>query len=295
MLKDPMYHSGSDLGPAEEEKETPISSPPQEETHTQVPSTKKTLEIKKGYLTINTCFEPSTPVEKPMAHVKAASTKSHLRAQQQQRNLPILPPHKSISSVVCNSKPKHFVFSEHLFSPHSAFSPNRPLLFTEFLIRKLGKEVFDRACQTLREEAGDPVAMLENEPAKLLAVIGEENAQCIQVFKYIISSNVSTPLHSQLSSQQLVLLQQHHARTRSMQTPDAFMSKIPRLVHMQNYPQTSTHAKPRSTTAAQAGGDKGFMISPSAATDVSSSPAEASPKTRYGSEDQSALSHQTAQ
>ena len=178
--------------------------------------------------------------------------------------------------------PKHFVFSESLFSPQAAFSPNRPLLFTEFLIRKLGKTTFDSACNVLREFV-DPLAMLDNEPGKLLKVIGESNAQCVQIFKYIISSNVSTPVHSHLSSQQLQLLQQHHSRTRSMQTPDAFMTKIPHLGHLQQNRPYSTRSqavaglKPKSTTSAQGQNiGKKFMVSPlnSAATDSSCSPIE---------------------
>eukprot|EP01022_Parablepharisma_sp_SALTPOND_P016131 TRINITY_DN2330_c0_g1_i1.p1 TRINITY_DN2330_c0_g1~~TRINITY_DN2330_c0_g1_i1.p1 ORF type:complete len:504 (+),score=60.57 TRINITY_DN2330_c0_g1_i1:675-2186(+) len=238
---------------------------------------KKPLEIKKSYLTINTCFEPNTPVEKPVP-AKAASTKSHLRAKQRAAS------NKGMVTTSNGKKamPKHFIFSESLFSPQAAFSPNRPLLFTEFLVRKLGKEVFDSACNVLKESV-DPLALLEQEPAKLLKVIGESNAQCIQIFKYIISSNVSTPVHSHLSSQQLQLLQQHHSRTRSMQTPDAFMTKIPRLVHFQQNRPYSTRSqaiaglKPKSTTSAHgARMSKGFMVSPlnSAATDASCSPIE---------------------
>jgi len=243
---------------------------------------KKVLENKKSYLTINTCFEPNTPVEKPVP-AKAASTKSHLRSKQKVV-CPIYP--KGIPSTATSSQrktmPKHFVFSDALFSPQAANSPNRPILFTEFLIRKLGKDTFDSACNVLKESV-DPWTLLDNEPAKLLKVIGEENAQCVQVFKYIISSNVSTPVHSHLSSQQLQLLQQHHSRTRSMQTPDACMTKIPRLVHFPVNRPYSTKSqivaglKPKSTTSAQARKvGKAFMISPlnSAATDASCSPLE---------------------
>ncbi len=244
---------------------------------------KKPLEIKKSYLTINTCFEPNTPVEKPSAPAKAASTKSHLRSKQK-----AAPTSKGMMATGAGtttsqkkSVPKHFIFSESLFSPQAAFSPNRPLLFTEFLIRKLGKEIFDSACNVMKD-CVDPLALLDNEPDKLLKVIGKENAQCVQIFKYIISSNVSTPVHSRLSSQQLQLLQQHHSRTRSMQTPDAFMTRIPKLVHLQQNRPFSTRSqvavagtKPKSTTSAQ-GAKKGFMISPlnSAATDASCSPLE---------------------
>jgi len=171
---------------------------------------KKLLELKKNNLTINTCFESnsSNGTSKPE---KAASTKSHLRTKKTTGKKAVR------TSNNKRTLPRHFVFSEFLLNPEISPSPNRPLLFTEFLMKKLGKETFDAACNILKDSK-DPLMLLSQEPEQLLEVIGKENAQCIQVFKYIISSDLSPSAHSQLTSQQLQLLQQCHSRTKSMQT-----------------------------------------------------------------------------
>lgn len=169
---------------------------------------KRLLEIKKNYLTINTCFESNSSGGNSKPE-KAASTKSHLRAKK-----------STDKKAVCTSNnkktlPRHFIFSEFLLNPEVSYSPNRPLLFTEFLMKKLGKETFDAACNILKDSA-DPLILLDQEPEQILEVIGKENSQCLQVFRYIISSDLSPSAHSQLTSQQLQLLQQCHSRTKSM-------------------------------------------------------------------------------
>ncbi|MDR3547197.1 MAG: hypothetical protein P4M11_02770 [Candidatus Pacebacteria bacterium] len=253
----------------------PIVSLPQRSIRTGDDSKQRVMiEVKKSNLTINTCFDPTTPIQKT-----AASTKSHLRSKKQSMAVPgpCYRHSKGLGSVVNrqDSAPKHFVFSEKLFNPQLPSSPNRPLLFTEFLIRKLGQDKVDQACAVLRS-AHDPIHLLDSEPEKIKSVIGEKNADCVQIFRYIISSNVLTPLHNQLSPTQLHLLQeQHHARTQSMHTPDATSAKAHRIPHLHNYPYStrSTQTRP-SAGAIQTGTRQNvmFLISPanSTATDASS-------------------------
>ena len=41
--------------------------------------------------------------------------------------------------------------------------------------------------------------ILEEEPATILEIIGENNIDCIKVFKYIVNSCNSTPINSGVS------------------------------------------------------------------------------------------------
>eukprot|EP00826_Nyctotherus_ovalis_P038154 TRINITY_DN355_c0_g5_i1.p1 TRINITY_DN355_c0_g5~~TRINITY_DN355_c0_g5_i1.p1 ORF type:complete len:390 (-),score=100.52 TRINITY_DN355_c0_g5_i1:33-1202(-) len=215
---------------------------------------KRPLEVRRNGLTINTCFDNGTSREK--ANAKAASTKSHLRSKPLNSN---------------KVKAKHFIFEDYLLDPQG-YSPNRPLLFTEFLRDKLGEETFNSACEVLKNSV-DPLAVIDEDPERLLGVIGAENAQCLKVFKYIMRSNVSTPVHSKLTTQQLELLQ-HHSRAQSMHTPNGFETKKPSLATYQQNRPYSTKAqaiaglKPASNAPAT---EKKVLISPlnSEATDIS--------------------------
>ena len=209
------------------------------EDNNETSPSKKLAELKKNCLTINTCFESNGSGNNSEA-AKAASTKSHLRQKKP-------PPKRSVrTSDNKKSIPKHFVFSEYLLNPQASFSPNRPLLFTEFLIKKLGKDVFDAACNLLKDST-DPLVLLEQNPDQILSIIGEKNLQFLQVFKYIISANLSACIHSQLTSQQLQLLQQCHSRTKSMQTPVSFIGKTPNLMNLQQDRPYSTRSQEMAT------------------------------------------------
>eukprot|EP00826_Nyctotherus_ovalis_P010364 TRINITY_DN1273_c0_g2_i1.p1 TRINITY_DN1273_c0_g2~~TRINITY_DN1273_c0_g2_i1.p1 ORF type:complete len:328 (+),score=37.05 TRINITY_DN1273_c0_g2_i1:700-1683(+) len=234
------YKIAQDEGTAEEVKVNSLQN-------TQTP--KRPLEIRKNALTINTSFDSSS-------ESKASSAKSRQRAKQ-----PTLSSDKA--------KSKHFVFAEHLFSPQVAYSPNRPILMAEFLRAKLGEEVFDLACNVLKE-ATDPLAVIESNPERLLEVIGTENARCLQAFKYIMCSNVSTPIHSKFTSQQLELLQ-HHSKAWSMRTPDASTRKYSRINHYQQNRPLSTRAQAVAGLKSSVVAARKAIISPlnSAATDVS--------------------------
>lgn len=70
----------------------------------------------------------------------------------------------------------------------------------------MGAERFEEAMHLL-EAAEDPMQILDEDKSRVIAIVGEENADSIPVFKYIVSS-MSTP-------------QNLHSRTKSLQqTPD---------------------------------------------------------------------------
>lgn len=210
---------------------------------------KRPLELRKNALTINTSFDTSS-------EAKASSAKSRQRAKQ-----------PSLSSG--KAKPRRFVFANHLFDPQAACSPNRPVLMAEFLRTKLGEEAFELACNVLKE-AADPLTMIESNPERLLEVIGTENAQCLQALKYIMCSNVSTPLHSKFTSQQLEQLQQH-SKAWNLQTPDASVRKCSRINRYQQNRPLSTRAQAVAGLKSSTAAAKKVMISPldSAGTDAS--------------------------
>lgn len=222
----------------------------------QISEIKRPSESRKNGLTINTCFDQSGESN----NEKAASTKSHLRTKHQEQTM------TSNNTIL----PRHFTFSENLLDPQGTSSPNRPLLFTEFLRNKLGNEVFDLACNVLRDSV-DPLVLLNDDPGRFLKVIGEKNAQYIKIFKYIMCSNVSTPVHNKLTSQQIELLQQH----RSTQTPNASTIAKPKITHYQQNRPFSTRAQAIAGLKPNAGGtamaDRNHNQSPlnSVCTDVS--------------------------
>jgi len=210
---------------------------------------KRSLEAKKNGLTINTCFDNSASGGKG----KSASTKSYLRSKPLNSN---------------KVKAKHFIFSDYLLDPQG-YSPNRPLLFAEFLRDKLGEDVFNSACDVLKSSV-DPLAVIDEDPGRLLKVIGPDNAQCLKVFKYIMSSNVSTPVHSKLTTEQLEILQRH-SRAQSMHTPNGYETKKP-MNYQQNRPySTKAQAIAGLKPGVAAHEGKKVIVSPlnSEATDIS--------------------------
>ncbi|CDW79259.1 protein kinase domain containing protein [Stylonychia lemnae] len=103
-------------------------------------------------------------------------------------------PQDQIVSDSSNSqKGKHFLFSENLlFNPELPISPNRPLLFSNFLKQKIGEDKFEQVLKIL-ENSDNPIKLLEEDQGIILEIIGENNIDCLKVFKYIVSSCNSTP------------------------------------------------------------------------------------------------------
>jgi hypothetical protein len=171
-------------------------------------------------MTINTSFDPPTPVGQGLKE-KSASTKSHYRIKKANPSQ-----QTSISAASSTTaRPQHFIFSETLFN-QGLSSPNRPFLFTDFLIQKLGENKFEKAKNFLLQ-CSNPLRMLESANTKMIEIIGEENKQFLQVFKYILNSN-STPLNAH-----------SHSRTRSLQTPETmhkFKSPIQHFPPYQKHP-----------------------------------------------------------
>lgn len=70
------------------------------------------------------------------------------------------------------------------------------MLFAGFLQSKLGEELYQKALGLLRSSP-NPFALLEGEGSwQLLALIGEENADCLKVFKFIVSAPHTQPQQS---------------------------------------------------------------------------------------------------
>ena len=175
-------------------------------------------------ITINTCFEPpgaptqSLTIKGTQSHTNGEEYKNpYLTARNQTPNL---------LKKVSGKKPKHFMFSESLMNPELPMSPYRKLMFTGFLIEKLGESTFEKAKNFLCWSP-NPLRSLEEEPGKFLDLIGKPNEQYLPIFKCIVNGKGgATPL--QEHSKQF--LQQRHNRTKSMHTPHIehnFQSKVP--------------------------------------------------------------------
>jgi len=70
------------------------------------------------------------------------------------------------------------------------------------------------------EKSQDPSKLLEERQGEIIKMIGEENRDCLKVFKYIISST-STPIHAKSGVGGSGKDRVEHWRTKSMQTPQA--------------------------------------------------------------------------
>ena len=99
---------------------------------------------------------------------------------------------------------KNVSFSECLFNPQLPSSPNRPLLFSEFLRQKIGQKKFEEITEFLRG-ADNPVMFIEQHRDEITEIIGARHGDCIAILKYIFQSDVETPLNS------------GHWRSRSLQ------------------------------------------------------------------------------
>ena len=68
-----------------------------------------------------------------------------------------------MAAIQSHNKSKHFLFSENLlFNPEHPASPNRPLLFSNFLKQKIGEDKFDQVLKIL-ESSENPLKLLEEE------------------------------------------------------------------------------------------------------------------------------------
>jgi len=174
---------------------------PHEEEKTTI--AKHLIETRKNALTINTSFDNSS------------ESKGQINTKQ-------------------GTLPRHFIFSDHLLNPQAAYSPNRAILLAEFLKDKLGEEAFNSVCNILKEST-NPLSLIDNKPQVLLKVIGSENAQCLQAFKYIMSSNV---LYKPL---QQVEYTPYNSKAWSMRRSDGSI-KCSRMIYYQQKP-LSTRAQ----------------------------------------------------
>ncbi|CAD8066645.1 unnamed protein product [Paramecium primaurelia] len=99
--------------------------------------------------------------------------------------------------------PKTFSFAGQFLNPNAPTSPQRSILLTDFLKRKIGEEKFQQM-KTLLESSNNPIKMLDQEKELVSEILGEENMECIKIFKVLISSSI-TP-------------QAQHTRTKSSQS-----------------------------------------------------------------------------
>ena len=90
--------------------------------------------------------------------------------------------------------PKTFNFVNTIFNPKSPNSPNRSILFSEYLIQRLGETRFKKMKSYL-ETHKNPLKVLEENKTLVIEIIGEENLDCIKIFNYLMSS-VVTPSKS---------------------------------------------------------------------------------------------------
>ena len=89
-----------------------------------------------------------------------------------------------------NSGP-HFSFSGGDIQSQGV-SPNRPQLFARFLRSKIGEDKFQSVIK-LFQNAEFPIEDIEGGPmqTKILEIIGEENADCLKIIKFLYGNNSS--------------------------------------------------------------------------------------------------------
>ncbi|CAD8158931.1 unnamed protein product [Paramecium pentaurelia] len=85
---------------------------------------------------------------------------------------------------------KSFTFVDIFFNPNTPTSPNRSLLLTDFLKRKLGNEKFYQM-KILLEQNNDPIKLLDQEKGLVQDIIGEQNMDCVRIFKLLISCSIT--------------------------------------------------------------------------------------------------------
>ncbi|CAD8202206.1 unnamed protein product [Paramecium pentaurelia] len=83
------------------------------------------------------------------------------------------------------------LFAKQLFNPKTPTSPNRNLLLADFLKKKLGEQKFLDVRQIL-EESQNPIQLLDQKEI-MSNLIGEENLECVKIFKILISNCTTLP------------------------------------------------------------------------------------------------------
>lgn len=89
-------------------------------------------------------------------------------------------------------KPKSFGFADSILNPKGPASPNRTILLSDFLKRKLGEEKFNSMKSVilfplknnkkkLLEGSKDPLKLLDERRELIAEIIGEHNLDCIKV------------------------------------------------------------------------------------------------------------------
>ncbi len=208
-------------------------------------------EAKKRFreMTINTSFDPPTP-GLVMRQFKSSTVSTATARRNEEEKLSSYATARAQNSVAH----KHFVFSGTLLNTELPTSPNRAQLFAGFLREKIGEPRFEKAKACLFAPASPGRSLQEG----LLQIIGQENAQYLPVFKYIVNAQQPNHDFSQATSQR-------HIRTLSMQPPD--ISRVRARV-------------PYSTRATQgmAGKTRGkVFVSPANSTATGASSAALSP------------------
>ena len=85
---------------------------------------------------------------------------------------------------------KSFKF-DSIFNGKSPYSPNRSIL-SDFLINRLGKEKFEEM-KGILEKSQDPILFLDEEKQTVMDILGEQNMECVKLFRYLISSSTTPP------------------------------------------------------------------------------------------------------
>lgn len=177
--------------------------------------TNNALEIKR-IETPNTLHKNSAPIEntfgninpltfdddcgslkKPSQNTIKRQISINISALENSHNKKSTPLSKENSTTNKNNMPtekvrtKTFNFVNTIFNPKSPNSPNRTILFSEYLVQRLGESRFKKMKGYL-ETHHNPLRVLEEERGLIAEFIGEENLDCIKIFKYLMS-NVVTP------------------------------------------------------------------------------------------------------
>ena len=86
-------------------------------------------------------------------------------------------------------RPKSFNFLETIFNPKLPTSPNRLIMFEDFIKQKLGAVKFEKMKEFL-ENSNDPIKLLD-EQTEVIKIMGEENKDLIKFFKLLISNSIT--------------------------------------------------------------------------------------------------------
>ncbi|CAD8058255.1 unnamed protein product [Paramecium primaurelia] len=121
---------------------------------------------------------------KHLKYQKSISINTQIDDNNNKRNQEI----ESQPTLIKNQK--SFTFVDLFFNPNTPTSPNRSLLLTDFLKRKLGNEKFYQM-KILLEQNNDPIKLLDQEKGLVQDIIGEQNMDCVRIFKLLISCSIT--------------------------------------------------------------------------------------------------------